>query len=221
MDDNDTNGWSLPTVALVPGLESMRVIHVVSFLPDRERDTLFDTVCANRKAFQPPGGPGTIAEGSLLLSLDSDKCDLDGVGSIRAACECLSKRIEELLPTLFTALGVEPFAVPNIPLSLVHGLNGHRGVPHTDESGGRFKISLLYYFHREPKAFHGGDLEFYNADPTSPSGHRNKPLARIDHGDNLLIAFPSHTFHGITDVQCDTDDFSDGRFAVIGFLGPQ
>ena len=65
------------------------------------------------------------------------------------------------------------------------------------------------------------DLEFYDAVAGSPKDHSDQTLTRIDHEDNLLIAFPSQTFHGITDVHCDSDDFADGRFAAIGFLGPQ
>lgn len=221
MHDNYTTGWSTPRVIPVPGLESMRVFQIASFLPKAERDALFNAACANRKAFQPPGGPGSNAEGTLYLSFDSDNGDLDGVGAVRAACDRLSWRIAELLPTLFTVLGVEPFPVPNIPLGVVNGLSGHCGIPHTDESGGRFKISLLYYIHKAPKAFRGGDLEFYDVDATSSTGHSVDPLSRIYHEDNLLIVFPSHTFHGITDVRCDSDEFADGRFAVIGFLGNQ
>lgn len=159
--------------------------------------------------------------GSLYLSLESDGCDRSGIGPVRKACEFLSERILELLPTLFTALGVEPFAVSEIPLTLVNGLDGHRGSPHADSIDGRFRISLLYYFHRTPEAFRGGDLEFYDADTGSSKGHSDEPLTKIDHEDNLLIAFPSQSFHAVTDVQCDSDDFADGRFSAIGFLGPK
>jgi len=221
MDDNDSTGWSQPRIASVSGLESMRVVRIAQFMPQRERDALFDAACANREAFQCPGIPGSNEGGSLYLSLEPNGFDQPGVAPVREASKCLSKRILRLVPTLFTALGVEPFPVPEIPLALVNGLNGHSGSPHADESGGRFKISLLYYFHRAPKAFRGGDLEFYDADPASASGHRDEALARVDHEDNLLIAFPSQTFHGITDVHSDSDDFADGRFAAIGFLGPQ
>ncbi len=221
IDDNDSTGWSQPSITAISGLESMRVMQMAQFLPKHERDALFDAACANQEAFQCPGIPGSNEGGALYLSSDSEEFNQLGVGPVREAFECLSKRILRLLPTLFTALGVKSFPVPRIPLTLVNGLNGHSGCPHADENGGRFKISLLYYFHRVPKAFRGGDLEFYATDAGSPSGHNNMPCARVDNKDNLLVAFPSQTFHGITDVQCDSNEFADGRFAAIGFLGPQ
>lgn len=116
-------------------------------------------------------------------------------------------------------LAVDPFVVTEMPLTLVNGLDGHCGLPHADSLDGRYRISLLYYFHRTPKAFRGGDLEFYETNPSSPNGHSEAALAGIDYEDNLLIAFPSHIFHGITDVRCESDDFADGRFAAISFLG--
>ena len=102
-----------------------------------------------------------------------------------------------------------------------NGLDGHCGLPHADSYDDRYRISLLYYFHRVPRAFRGGDLEFYDVDTASPKGHSDETLATIVQEDNLLIAFSSQTFHGITDVRCDSDDFADGRFAAIAFLGVQ
>ena len=64
-------------------------------------------------------------------------------------------------------------------------------------------------------------LEFFATDGESPTGHRDEVLAMLEQKDNLLVAFPSQTFHGVTGVQCDSDDFADGRFVVVGFLGPQ
>jgi len=220
-DDNANPGGALPSTASVSSLGPVKMVQIAQFLPKDERDALFVSVCANQASFQRPGIPRSDAGGSLYLSLDSDECDRSGVGPVREATEFLSKRILGLLPTLFTALNIDPFAVSKIPLTLVNGLDGHNGIPHADSIDGRFKISLLYYFHRVPKAFRGGDLEFYDTDAASPKGHSDETSARIDHQDNLLIAFSSQSFHGVTEVQCDSDDFADGRFAAIGFLGPQ
>jgi len=194
-------------------------VKIVQFLPRHERDALYTAACSNQAAFQRPGDAGPGVGGSRYLSLDSSECDHPGVAHVRAACELLANRVLEILPSLFTVLDIEPFAVAEMPLTLVNGLDGHYGLPHADSIDGRFKISLLYYFHKVPRAFQGGDLEFYAASPASPSDHSDEALSRIDQEDNLLIAFPSQMFHGITQVRCDSDDFADGRFAVVSFLG--
>ena len=197
--------------------QQLRIVRVSGFLPEHQHKALFNAVCENKQAFKPPGNLKFDVGGTHYLSL-SDNQDVD---SVREASDGLSQRILGLIPELFSTLRIEPFPVEKIPLTFVNGLNGHRGSPHADESGGRFKLSLLYYFHRVPKVFCGGDLEFFNADTMSPSGCGDKVIAKIAHEDNLLVAFPSHAFHGITEVYCDSNNFADGRFAAIAFLGPE
>ena len=67
--------------------------------------------------------------------------------------------------------------------------------------------------------FRGGDLALYEADTGSASGHRTEPITSIENEDNLLLAFKSNTYHGVTDVQCDSREFADGRFVAVSFLG--
>ena len=218
MANGNNTAASQPGITPVSSLNSVRAVKIARFLPGHERDALYAAVCANQTAFEPSGVPGSASAGSFYLSLESSEFDRPEVAAIRLASGVLSKRILEILPSLFAALGIEPFAVKEMPLTLVNGLDGHCGLPHADSIDGRYRISLLYYFHREPRAFQGGDLEIYAADPAPASGTGDAAIARIDQQDNLLIAFSSDTFHGITPVRCESDDFIDGRFAVISFL---
>ena len=221
MDNNNGTVELMPGITSVSPLKSLRAVKIAQFLPSCERDALYAAACANQLAFQQSGVSGSGVGGSFYLSLESSGCDHPGIAPVREASEFLLKRILEIIPSLFTALDIEPFAVSEMPLTLVNGLDGHCGLPHADSYDDRYKISLLYYFHRVPRAFRGGDLEFYDADAASPKGHSDETLAIVGQEDNLLIAFPSQTFHGITDVCCDSDDFADGRFAAIAFLGVQ
>lgn len=217
LDDSFKQGDQQPNI----GSESFRSVQIPQFLPNHERDALYQAACENQQVFHSPGTDSeTESVGTYYLSLESKKTDGAGVGAVRAASEFLTRHILKQLPTIFATLSVEPFDVSEISLTLINGLDGHCGTPHADSLDGRFKVSLLYYFHRMPKAFRGGDLEFYDTDAETPTGHSKEPVARIDQADNLLIAFPSQTFHGITDVQCDSSDFADGRFVAVAFLGP-
>jgi hypothetical protein len=194
-------------------------VEISNFLSKEERDTLFDTICVHQKQFQYLSIPDEHGGGSLHLSLGPETSDRSELEPLRKACECLSNGILKLLPKVFDELGIEPFPVSQIPLSITNGLNGHTGAPHADESGGRFKISVLYYLHNSPKAFHGGDFELYKTDSDSPKGHKEQAFVHIKHQDNLLVAFPSATYHGVTDVTLDSTEFEDGRFVIVGFLG--
>jgi SM-20-related protein len=194
-------------------------VKITRFLPESQRDALYAAVCTNQAALQRLGASGSDAGGSFILPLEPGGTDAPGVTPIRDASDFLIQGILQLLPSLFTALDIEPFAVSRVPMTLVNGLDGHCGLPHADSTDDRYRISLLYYFHRLPRAFRGGDLEFYTEDPEFAQGDSEKAIARIEQQDNLLIAFPSNTFHGITDVCCDSSDFADGRFAAVVFLG--
>ena len=198
--------------------ESVTIEEIAQFLPAHDHDELYRAACTHRELFLPPGGVGSAVGGSLYWSLETVGESSEG-NQLGEAVDALGKRILDRLPSLFTALGVEPFPVSRIPISLIHGLDGHSGIPHSDSSGGRFKISLLYYFHRTPKAFRGGDLEIYGTVPGSETGHSDEPLMKIEFEDNLLLAFPSETFHGVTEVSCDSSEFADGRFVAVAFLG--
>lgn len=69
------------------------------------------------------------------------------------------------------------------------------------------RVSAVYYFHREPKAFSGGQLRLH---PLLPHG---APVD-IEPEQNLLVAFPSFTPHEVLPVTCASSNAADARFAV-------
>ena len=201
--------------------ELLKMVYITHFLNKNERDALFFASCKENEAFQRPEGPGSNVGTTRYLSLEPEGVYGALTDSFQSAIDYLRKRIMEKLPILFSELEVEPFDVKEIPLTFMNGLDGHNGIPHMDSIDGRLKISLLYYFNKVPKVFQGGDLEFYASDVASQTGHCKEPHTKIDLEDNLLLAFPSQTFHGVTTVQCDSIDLEDGRFVAVGFIGPQ
>ena len=76
------------------------------------------------------------------------------------------------------------------------------------------RISCVYYFHRTPQRFTGGELKLYDTWIT-PSGTTGAPphttLAPVD---NSIVFFPSDAFHEVCPVQADSDAFDDSRFTV-------
>ena len=77
----------------------------------------------------------------------------------------------------------------------------------------------MYWFHREPRRFCGGDLLLYDrnddtGDFTAAAFSRIVPLR------NSIIFFPSSALHQVTQVQCETNNFGDGRWAVNGHVLP-
>lgn len=195
-----------------------KIIQIPNFLSQQDRDTLMNSVCQNQEVFNHRGKTDSKDSGSFNLALESIKNRSPKETEIFEACDSMYQKMITLLPTIFNTLEIEPFPVSHIPLSIVNGLNGHIGLPHTDESGGRFKISILYYFNKTPKVFQGGELQFFQNDSTLQGGHHEKPFATIEPQDNTLVAFPSDMYHGVTEVKLDSNNFEDGRFVMVGFL---
>lgn len=205
------------TLSLIES-DLVKVIHISQFLPIEERDILYNAVCKEQSKFKKIDAPGTDIESTRFLKLKTNKENQVETNLIQNAYENLSKRIINRLPSLLKILNIEPFTVSEITLTLVSCFDGHYGTPHADSPQKGRQISILYYFNRTPKAFKGGDLELFNFDDNSTSGHSNNPFFTIDFEDNLLICFASETFHGITEVKSSSNNFEDGRFIAVGFI---
>lgn len=193
---------------------SIKVACIRDFLPISQRNALFDAVCKKIHARDPDV---MESEGAKFIGI-SDDSKMEK--QVMEAKEALTEQIFAALPSLFNTLDIPSFSVKDLPVTIVNGGDGHFGAPHIDTTYRDCHISILYYFHRVPKVFRGGSVDFYPHDESSPKGYGDGAVLSVEPEDNLLVAFPSKTFHGVTEVQSDSEDFADGRFVVIGFLGP-
>lgn len=213
IDDKQSNSLQLVEAGTV------KLVKIPQFLSTDDKDTLLGKVMAHKEAFHPPGVPGNyIGDGtSLMLDLDFGKKPSEQ-SLVDVVCECLSARIMEQLPALLETLGLKPFDIDKCPMTIISGLNGHYGLPHIDTYSPDMKITILYYFHNSPKAYRGGDLELFESDPDTSFGYKEQPVIRIEHEDNLLLAFTSDTYHGVTEVESDVSTFEDSRFTTVSFI---
>jgi len=130
------------------------------------------------------------------------------------------RRLQSTLPRLLPKLGIEPFNVSRVEAQITaskdcdffrwHTDNGH------DEVSAR-KITFVYFFHREPKAFAGGELRIRslmanNADSLSGNYYTIAPR------QNQLVLFESSLMHEIAPVKCPSGKFGDSRFTVNGWV---
>ncbi|MEM7688665.1 MAG: 2OG-Fe(II) oxygenase [Pseudomonadota bacterium] len=83
--------------------------------------------------------------------------------------------------------------------------------PHVDIGGAVARrsrvLSAVYYFHRTPRGFTGGDLRLFRLDQTGA-------FVDIPPTDNQLVVFPSMIPHEVRPVSVPSGDFADARFAV-------
>jgi len=112
-------------------------------------------------------------------------------------------------------LEADRLSPPDLSVTL-HG-PGDMYVPHVDRGEGydTRRLSYVYYLHREPKAFTGGDLVLLDGGSDALAYTRLSPVA------NSLVLFPSDRVHGVTRLGSCPDDPLAGRWTLHGWFHAQ
>lgn len=212
------SGAGLPDLDPSAGPRPATFLRVEGFLPDEERSVLLDWVRANEELFQPLRVGTPDAEGHMVIEHDFSFRRQLGVKRIAEIDALMGPRLIEALPRMFSRFGVAPFAVPRVDCNVTVCLDGHFAKGHRDDVAGEFRMNFLYYFHRHPKSFDGGDLLLYDVDQGGTHPRRGSGFTRVQPVDNRLVVFPADQWHELTQVTSDSGEFVDGRFAVTGAL---
>lgn len=121
--------------------------------------------------------------------------------------------VTALLPGMLADMGMKPFPVSRFELELAAHNDGDFYRTHIDtkmgarEGRGTRLVSMVYYFHAEPKAFDGGALRIF------PLASRST-FADIEPLQNRLAAFPSWAPHEVRPIVCSSGRFEDSRFSI-------
>ena len=235
--DDATAAWSIAVLGGVrlpdaepSGRQAAPFVRMTNFLSPAACDRLLPEVLAASERFVP----------ARVLRPNESRGVVDR--KIRNA-QCLDKRtrrdlrswfvpkLHGVLPEVLGRLRMERLDVGHIELEVtVHRCGGfftaHRDVDvaHRDDKTARRllrvrarKLSYVYYFHRDPRPFAGGDLLLYD---TVGADHRSAAFSRIDPVRNSIVFFPSDCWHEVTPVACG-DEPEDGRFTINGWIHPR
>jgi hypothetical protein len=129
--------------------------------------------------------------------------------------------LEEVIAraNILPRLGLVPFAVGKRELQVTGHSDGGFFSVHSDASANPAAstwarhLTFIYYFHRLPRHFTGGDLLLFD-----PPGGGDLSFTRIDPTHNSLVFFQSSQMHTVTQIQCPSADPLDGRWTVNGWL---
>ncbi|MFM5916878.1 MAG: 2OG-Fe(II) oxygenase [Novosphingobium sp.] len=184
------------------------------FLGDDLHDALLAFALGEQDAFKPT----TIRRGKDGVEDQAVRQSLRRQGGLGPFEGPFTAAVHARLPELCRALGVSPFEIAKTELELAaHGDGGFykvhldtftqdaRLAADTDRA-----ISAVYYFHRQPKGFVGGDLQMHR--------FGGGLAERIEPADNRLAAFASIAPHEVLPIKCPSGRFEDYRFAVNCWL---
>jgi Rps23 Pro-64 3,4-dihydroxylase Tpa1-like proline 4-hydroxylase len=134
--------------------------------------------------------------------------------------EVILNRIRLVLPNVLEQLGIDPFPVMRTEVQVTASNDGDFFRAHCDDAQERIasrRMTFVYFFHREPSQFQGGELHLHD------SKSSDYPLAAgsyqtIVPEQNQIVFFPCSTLHEITPVHCQSRAFADSRFTLNGWL---
>lgn len=131
---------------------------------------------------------------------------------IREISDKLQNAVERHWQEILSTLEIKNFAIGTVETNCVIYGNNNYFKRHQDTFTSvrkKRRISWVYYFHKEPKPFSGGELIFYKG---------NEEIARVAPQAGMLIVFDSSMFHEVLAVHVKSNEFENGRFTITGFI---
>jgi hypothetical protein len=198
--------------------ESIVEVSVANFLGDL-RQQLLDQVLNQEVGFKtatvtPPGSAAPKVNQTVRRART-----LDGLGKLEAA---FVERLKQQLQPALDKLGHKEFPLGRIEIQVTASNDGDYFRLHQDTGPEDTReVSFVYFFHREPRRFSGGELRIY---PTRVVDGRLTPA---DHAHTLsprqdtIVFFPSKNEHEVLPVRVPSKAFADSRFTVNGWIHRQ
>ena len=211
-------GGDGPPEAAPGGVWPAPFVWMRNFLAPGECDRLLALGAARRECFTPAkvGDPSaTRVDPEVRMTLEAD------ARTMQESRPRIGPKIRSVLPDVLARLGMPGLDRYRIDMSIRVYLGGGFYRAHSDSlSMGHHSrvLSFVYFFHREPRRFSGGDLLLYDTD-VDTYAWTCTAFSRIVPLRNSIVFFPSACWHQVCPVQCETDDFGDGRWAVNGHVG--
>jgi len=209
----ESNVAVLDLPATLPG----RCIVLDEFLAPAELEALMAYTMASEGEFQVSEVISPDLGGAVDFEYRRSRI-LQDLGVHR---DVVLNRIQAFLPRVFEQLRGEPFPVSRIEAQITASNDGDFFRWHNDNGQGEIatrEITFVYFFHREPKQFQGGELRLYDSRWDEGIYRPQETYRSIVPQQNQAILFLSSLAHEITAVECPSKAFADSRFTLNGWL---
>jgi Rps23 Pro-64 3,4-dihydroxylase Tpa1-like proline 4-hydroxylase len=196
--------------------ESIVEVSVANLLGDL-RQQLVDQILGQEAEFREatvvPTGSTTPAVNQNLRRAKT----LNGLGKLEGV---FVERLKQQLQPALDKIGHKGFPLGRIEIQVTASNDGDYFRLHRDASDEDTReISFVYFFHREPRRFSGGELRIYQTrvidGRVTPADHAHTLSPRQD----AIVFFPSQ--HEVLPVRVPSHEFADSRFTVNGWIHRQ
>jgi SM-20-related protein len=135
--------------------------------------------------------------------------------------DVIVNRIESSLPRILDKLDLEPFEISSVEAQITASNDGDFFRQHADDGQDKVasrQLTFVYFFHREPKAFTGGELRIYDSVWQDGRYCATENYRVVKPEQNQIVLFPSCLVHEITPIEIPSKAFMDSRFTVNGWF---
>jgi Rps23 Pro-64 3,4-dihydroxylase Tpa1-like proline 4-hydroxylase len=201
-----------------PEIARAQCVVLDEFLAPQELDELIAYILQHEAQFEssevisPNGEPGMIAfdhrRSRVLMDLGKHEA-------------IILDRIRGVLPKVLDQLGVEEFPVIHTEAQITASNDGDFFRAHSDDSDERIasrRITFVYFFHREPRQFEGGELLLHDSHCAGERQVGSRSYQTVVPRQNQIVFFPCSLLHEITPVECPSRAFANSRFTLNGWL---
>ena len=200
-----------------PEMVSTHSIQIDHFLPSDEANQLLAYALNQGGVWEPSTVTGNTPDYRKSVVLKSfEKSEF---------AELITNRVRTHLPDLLREFKMPSFPVKGIESQLTASNDGdffkiHRDTDAIGEGKGR-EITYVYYFHRYPKRFIGGELVLYDGKVENHTYERADSYTVIEPRQNSIVFFLSGCLHEVLPIRCPSLAFQDSRFTVNGWVHRQ
>ncbi|MGH8193622.1 MAG: 2OG-Fe(II) oxygenase [Woeseiaceae bacterium] len=195
-------GEYLPYVSLSSFLGSVRT-SILEQVLSRERMFAPATV-------HPEGSDRRVVDDRMRRALTLENAEFLGSE--------FTDGLKGALPGALKRLGMKGFAVGDIEVQVTASGDGDYYRMHRDsDNTSTRELSFVYFFHREPRRFSGGELRLFDNRRVSGTAHADSSQLLSPRQDTLVI-FPSRFPHELLPVRVPSKEFGDSRFTVNGWI---
>lgn len=181
------------------------------FLDPEEADRLLAQILASETRFVP----SLVGHGSNAAEQSAIRSSLRLPGRVGVDLHHFTGSVRDRFAEFCRALGQSEFRIHHIERSIVAHGDADFYRRHTDVGGARDGhvrlISCVYYLHRQPCRFSGGELVI---DPILGK----MPGETVVPRHNRLVVFPSFLPHEVMPTRVPSREFADSRFSINCWL---
>jgi SM-20-related protein len=187
-----------------------RIMRIRDFLPPEVHASLLNYVLEREAKFV----------GSSVLSNDPEYRKSAVLYQFPEYEQMFRSALRAAHPRICESIGVPAFTIDHIECQLTATANKGYFKPHNDNSAGvgHRKVTFVYYFHREPRPYNGGEIRFFGYNPLAPDNGEARHMLELHPVQNSIIFFDASCYHEVRDVLCQTQGFANARFTVNGWV---